>query len=77
MASISSVPPDPPPRVVDDDGEYEYFWSGGGLEILIPRWLAEILDVPAMVRLEIFMIGLCSGLIVAAIVVVVAFYSAV
>ena len=74
MAAIES---EPTPRVVDDDGDYEYFWSGGGLEIRIPRWLAEIVDVPLIVRIEIFMIGVCSGLLIAALAVVIAFYSAV
>ena len=74
MAAIES---EPTPRVIDDDDDYEYFWSGGGLEIRIPRWLAEIVDVPLIVRIEIFMIGVCSGLVVAALAVVIAFYSAV
>lgn len=68
--------PDPPPRVVDDDDDFDYYWSGGGLDIPIPRWLAEILDVPLMVRWELFLVGFCAGLIVAAITVVISFYSA-
>ncbi len=63
--------------VVDDDGDYQYYWSGGGLEIPIPRWLAEIVDVPLIVRLEIFLFGVCAGLVIAALAVVIAFYSAV
>ena len=74
---MAAIPSEPTPRVIDDDDDYEYFWSGGGLEIRIPRWLAEIVDVPLIVRIEIFMIGVCSGLLIAALAVVVAFYSAV
>ncbi len=73
---MPSIPSQSAPRVIDDDDDYEYFWSGGGLEFRIPRWLAEIVDVPLIVRMEIFMIGVCSGLILAAIVVAIAFFSA-
>lgn len=73
---MSAVPPQPAPRIVDDDGDYEYFWSSGGVDFRIPRWLAEIVEVPLMVRIEIFMVGLCTGLIVAAVAVAIAFYSA-
>lgn len=64
-------------RVIDDDDDYEYFWSAGGVDFRIPRWLAEILDVPLLVRWELFLFGLCAGLILAALAVLIAFYSAV
>ena len=65
------------PWVADDDDDYDYYWTGGGIEFPIPRWLAEIIDVPAIVRWEIFMIGFVVGLIVAAFVVLIAVASAV
>lgn len=77
MALETPVRSDPPPRVIDDDDDYEYFWSSNaGTEIPIPRWLAEILDVPMIVRVEIFLVGVCTGLIIAAVAVLVAFFSA-
>lgn len=74
---MAQIPSQPAPRVIDDDGDYEYFWSSGGLDFRIPRWLAEIIEVPLIVRMEIFMVGVCTGLILAAIAVAIAFYSAV
>lgn len=77
MPSIS--PPAPyttAPRVIDDDADYEYFWSRGGVDVPIPRWLAEIVDVPGIVRLEIFLIGVCTGLVVAAVALLIAFWVA-
>ena len=62
--------------VIDDDGDYEYYWSVGGADFRIPQWLAEILDVPLIVRWEIFLVGFCSGLVVAAAAVLIAFFSA-
>jgi hypothetical protein len=77
MPTISPpVPYTPTSRVVDDDDDYEYFWSRGGVDFRIPRWLAEIVDVPVIVRLEIFLIGVCTGLVVAAIALIVAFWVA-
>jgi hypothetical protein len=67
----------PSSRVIDDDDDYEYYWSAGGLDVRIPRWLAEILDVPLLVRWELLLIGVCAGLILAALAVLIAFYSAV
>lgn len=67
--------PSAPQRLVDDD--YEYFWSAGGVEFRIPRWLGEIIEVPLVVRLEVFLFGVCTGLILAALSVLVAFYSAI
>lgn len=64
-------------RVNDDDDDYEYFWSAGGVEFRIPRWLGEILEVPLVVRWELFLFGVCTGLILAALAVLIAFYSAV
>ena len=68
MSTISPPAFEPAPARVADDGtrEYDYFWSRGDLDIRIPRWVAEIMEVPAIVRLEIFMFGLCIGLCVAA-----------
>ena len=78
MASNPLFPPTkPPPRVIDDDGDYEYYWTGAGVDIPIPRWLAEILDVPLVVRWELFLIGVCTGLILAALAVLIAFAAAV
>lgn len=77
MAPSSPAPSAPEPRVADDDDEYDYYWSPGGLDIRVPRWLAEILDVPLAVRLEIFLVGVCAGLIMGAIAVLVAFYTAI
>ncbi|HEV2059889.1 MAG TPA: hypothetical protein VGR11_11070 [Solirubrobacteraceae bacterium] len=74
-APDSQDSPITPQRLVDDD--YEYFWSAGGVEFRIPRWLGEIIEVPLLVRLEVFLFGVCTGLILAALSVVVAFYSAV
>jgi hypothetical protein len=62
--------------VIDDDGDYEYFWSRGDVDVPIPRWLAEIVDVPGIVRLEIFLIGVCTGLVVAAVALLIAFWVA-
>lgn len=59
-----------------DDGDYEYYWSVGGADFRIPRALAEILDVPFVVRLEIFLVGVCSGLLLAALAVLIAYFSA-
>ena len=61
---------------MDDEVEYEYVWSGGGLDIPVPKWMAEILDVPLFVRFELFLLGVCTGLILAAIAVFAAFFSA-
>lgn len=69
--------PDVRARVIDDDDDYDYFWSAGGIDFRIPRWLGEILDVPLLVRWEIFLFGVCVGLILAALAVLIAFYSAV
>jgi hypothetical protein len=60
-------------RVVDDDDDYAYFWTLAGLDVPIPRWLAEIVDVPLMLRLEIFLAGFCAGLLVAAVTLLIAF----
>lgn len=77
MPTISSPAPDTTaPRVIDDDGDYEYYWSRGDVDVPIPRWLAEIVDVPGIVRLEIFLIGVCTGLIVAALALLIAFWVA-
>gem|GEM_PF-4213399 len=74
---MSAIPPPvpytPATRVVDDDVDYEYFWSRGGLDIPIPQWIAEIVDVPWMVRLEIFLGGICIGLVLAVIGLIVGF----
>jgi len=64
------------PRAYDDDGDYAYYWTLAGLDIPIPRWLAEIVDVPLVVRWEIFLVGLVTGLVLAAAVVGIAFFSA-
>ncbi len=64
------------PRAFDDDGDYDYYWSFLGLDIRIPRWFAEIVDVPLIVRWEIFLVGVCTGLVIAAAAVLVAFLSA-
>lgn len=63
-------------RVIDDEDDYDYYWSAGGIDFRIPRWLGEILDVPLLVRWEIFLFGVCVGLILAALAVLIAFYSA-
>jgi len=77
MPSISSPAPlADAPRVIDDDGDYEYFWTRGDVDVPIPRWLAEIVDVPGIVRLEIFLIGVCTGLVVAAVALLIAFWVA-
>jgi hypothetical protein len=77
MPSISSPAPyTTTSPVIDDDGDYEYFWSHGGIDVPIPRWLAEIVDVPGIVRLEIFLIGVCTGLVVAAVALLIAFWVA-
>lgn len=68
---------EPSTHVVDDDEDYEYYWSAGGVDFRIPRWLGEILDVPLLVRWELFLFGVCTGLILAALAVLIAFYSAV
>ena len=72
----SGDPPPGSPRAFDDEGDYEYYWTLGGRDIVIPRWLAEILEVPLIVRWEIFLVGVCSGLVLAAVVVIVSFFSA-
>ncbi len=61
---------------VDDDDDYSYVWSAGALEIPIPRWLAEIMEVNVWVRLELLLIGFCMGLIVAVVAVLIGFSAA-
>ena len=61
----------------DDDDDVEYYWTTAGVEFRIPRWLGEILDVPLVVRCELVLFGVCTGLILAALAVLIAFYSAV
>lgn len=68
---------EPSTRVIDDDEDYDYYWDIGGLDVRIPRWLGEILEVPLLVRWELFLFGVCTGLILAALAVLIAFYSAV
>jgi hypothetical protein len=70
------LPPPDGPRAFDDDGDYEYVWTIGGVDVPIPRWLAEIVEVPLIVRWEIFLVGVCTGLILALAVVIVAMFSA-
>ena len=67
---------EPPTRVFDDDDDYEYYWTAAGVDFRIPRWLGEILDVPLLVRWELFLFGVCTGLILAAVALTIAFYSA-
>lgn len=69
------APPHAPPPVTDDD-DYQYYWSSAGVDIPIPRWLGEIVEVPLAVRLEIFFVGVCVGLIIAAIAVLVGYFAA-
>lgn len=59
-----------------DDEHYEYYWNLLGFEVRIPHWLAEMIDVPLAVRWELFLIGLCAGLVLAALAVIIGFYSA-
>lgn len=74
MPTLSPPFPSTPPQgIVEDDGDFEYFYSLGGVDIPIPRWLAEIVDVPTIVRVEIFLIGVCTGLILAALALFVSF----
>lgn len=73
VTSDSPVRANPPSHVIDDDEGYEYYWSAGGVDFRIPRWLAEIVDVPLVVRWEIFLVGVCTGLIIAALAVLIAF----
>ncbi len=78
MSTVSPpIPYAPSPSTVADDDDYDYFCTVGGLDVPIPHWLAEILEVPAMVRVEIFLFGLCTGLILAAVAVLLAVYFAV
>ena len=37
----------------------------------MPRWLGEIVEVPLVVRLELVLFGVCTGLILAALAVTV------
>jgi len=78
MPTISAPTAHSPSAGVFDehDGDYEYFWTRGELEIPIPRWLAEIVDVPLGVRLEIFAGGICAGLLLAAVALTIGFYLA-
>jgi len=78
MSTVSPpIPYAPSPSTVADDDDYDYFWTVGGIDVPIPRWWAEIIDVQPMVRVEIFLFGLCSGLFIAAAAVLLAFYFAV
>lgn len=70
------LPPGQATRHIDDDSDYSYYWSFGDVDVPIPRWLAEILDVPLIVRWELFLFGFCAGLIAAAVAVLIAFFSA-
>jgi hypothetical protein len=74
--SPSQFPPSRAPSVVDDDADYQYAWTWGDIDVPIPRWLAEIVEVPLIVRWELFLIGVCAGLILAAIAVLIGFTSA-
>ncbi|HVF80142.1 MAG TPA: hypothetical protein VNA28_17750 [Solirubrobacteraceae bacterium] len=53
-------------QVIDDPGDDDWVWSCAGIDIPVPHWLAEILAVQPMVRLEILLIGICCGLIIGA-----------
>jgi hypothetical protein len=46
----------------DEFGDYDYYWGA----VRVPRWLAEILDVPWRQQLDILLFGFVIGLIVAA-----------
>jgi hypothetical protein len=78
MYAASDSPREPmsSSHVIDDGEDYEYYWSAAGVDFRIPRWLAEIIDVPLVVRWELFLIGVCTGLILAALAVLIAFYTA-
>lgn len=73
---MATLPSGSHPRVFDEDADYEYFWSPGGLDIRIPRWIAEIMDVPFLVRLEILLGGVIIGLVLACAGMLVGFYLA-
>ena len=73
MPTVSSPSPYTPQR---DDDDYDYVWSAGALEVPVPRWLAEIIEVNIWVRLELLLIGFCLGLIVAMVAVVIGFSAA-
>ncbi len=75
MPTVSSPAPYTPHRDVDDD-DFDYVWSAGSLEVPIPRWLAEIIEVNIWVRLELLLIGFCIGLIVAMVAVIIGFSAA-
>ena len=64
-----------PPEAAEAD-DYSYVWSRGGLEIPVPNWLADIAEVPLTVRLELFLVGVCVGVILAAIATLFGFYLA-
>lgn len=66
------APPQAPPRVYDDDDDYQYYW----FDIPIPRWLGEIVEIPLLVRFEIFFAGVCTGLIIAALAVLIGYSAA-
>ena len=70
------IPSGPGARAVHDEGDYDYYWSVAGFDIPIPRWLAEIIEVPLIVRFEIFFVGVCTGLLLALAAVLIAFFSA-
>ncbi|HUR85874.1 MAG TPA: hypothetical protein VMY78_11050 [Solirubrobacteraceae bacterium] len=72
MPTVSS----PAPYSPHDDEDFSYVWSAGSLEIPIPRWLAEIMEVYVWVRLELLLIGFCAGLIVAMVAVLIGFSAA-
>lgn len=76
MPTFSSPAPYSPQRDVGDDDDFSYVWSAGDLEIPIPRWLAEIMEVNVWVRLELVLIGFCLGLIVAMVAVIIGFSAA-
>lgn len=63
----------PKPMFIDD-GDYDYVCTIGGIDVPVPHWLAEIIDVPRIVLVEIFLIGLCSGLVIAASTLLLAIY---
>ena len=75
-ANPQQIPPRQAPYIMEDDSDYAYYWSFGDLDVPIPRWLAEILDVPLVVRWELFLVGFCAGLVAAAVSVLIAFFSA-
>jgi hypothetical protein len=57
----------------DDDVDYQYFWTRGDVDVPIPLWIAEILELRRGLAVELFLAGLFVGIVVVGLAVLVGF----